>query len=378
MKSFLAIVLLFNLLCGRAENLEYNSQEIGKLAGQSGWQWEKTFSTPQRIQFILQINGNHAFVYTNAPSSYKWFSSPDGTNWQVLPETSIVNERRRIRLIKFNSAMDCKAIRIKVSKASGSTPFLSQLQFFEKKPLLPHWALVVNTTEDCRLPGHGSDFIPLAQTVEPGLLTQQINLEEFTPGFVEQEPKPICAFLSGNFKDWCEVDRERWRGTQEVLRKQAVPMWASCGGAQGLAILATAGVDQPWDCPHCRNPEHPLLPVYTHIGHTGRKECGDYSSCIFERGAYKIKKLKNDVVFNTLPEEFQAMESHCGQIEFIPAGWELIATAGTGTTTKMQCMKLANYPIYAAQFHIEMSGTPDVSREIMKNFLSLVEHPPQP
>jgi hypothetical protein len=55
--------------------------------------------------------------------------------------------------------------------------------------------------------------------------------------FVAAEPRPLCAFLSGNFKDWCEVSREPWRGIQEVLKHRNLPMWASCGGAQGLAIL---------------------------------------------------------------------------------------------------------------------------------------------
>lgn len=128
---------------------------------------------------------------------------------------------------------------------------------------------------------------------------------------------------------------------------------------------------KPWDCPHCRDPLQPKSPIYGHIGHTDMKKCGDYSGCIFEKGPHKILQVKADPVFQGLPKEFLAMESHCGQVEYLPKGWEWIAGAGEGTTTKMQCLRLADFPIYAAQFHIEMEGTPEASRQIMENFLGI-------
>ena len=86
-----------------------------------------------------------------------------------------------------------------------------------------------------------------------------------------------------------------------------------------------------------------------------------------------MRQLTHDEVFQGLPEEFQVMESHCGQIECPPPGWELIVTNGPGTLTRTQCLKVKERLIYAAQFHIEMSGTPETSRRITSNFLSLAE-----
>jgi hypothetical protein len=205
------------------------------------------------------------------------------------------------------------------------------------------------------------------------LQAQQVWLGSFDDTFCAIEPRPLCAFLSGNFKDWCEVQRGPWRGTEQMLKQGHLPIWASCGGAQGLAILATVGADKPWDCPHCRDPRNPKTPIYTHIGHTGAKPCGDYSSCIFERGPYAVRQIDHDPVFKGLPDPFQAMESHCGQIEWPPPGWELIATSGPGTKTRSQCLKVKDRCIYAAQFHIEMEGTPETSRQIMANFLELAK-----
>lgn len=136
-------------------------------------------------------------------------------------------------------------------------------------------------------------------------------------------------------------------------------------------------MDKPWDCPHCRDPRNPKLPIYTHIGHTSERPCGDYSGCVFERGPRWVKLTGRDPVFEGLPAEFSVMESHCGQIEYPPRGWELIATAGEGTLTKTQCLRANDAFIYAAQFHIEMEGTPETSRTIMSNFLLLAKNAPR-
>ena len=55
--------------------------------------------------------------------------------------------------------------------------------------------------------------------MDPELPAQQIWLTDFTPEFVDIEPRPLCAFLSGSFHDWCQVNREHWRGTSRVLEQ---------------------------------------------------------------------------------------------------------------------------------------------------------------
>jgi hypothetical protein len=132
------------------------------------------------------------------------------------------------------------------------------------------------------------------------------------------------------------------------------------------------GVDKEWDCPHCRDPKNPRVPIYTHIGHTTSMPCGDYTGCVAERGIYNVRQVADDPVFAGLPREFQIRESHVGQIEFLPDGWQLTATRGTGGKTKTQCMRVKDRYIYAAQFHIELfEGTLENSRRIMSNFLTL-------
>lgn len=349
-------------------------------AGESNWWWQVEFPKPQSIGVILQINGDHEFVLENTPRSYVWQTSLDGKKWSDLAGTRTANERRVFRLHRLTRTIEAKFLRIGVQTANGDFPTLREVEFFSdprETIAFPDWIVVVNTTHDSKLPGHGQEFISLAKSCKgwEHVQAQQVWLDSFNPEFLAVEPRPLCAFLSGNFKDWCEVNREIWRGTQEVLEGRRLPMWASCGGAQGLAILAETGVDKPWDCPHCRDPENPKLPIYTHIGHTAMKACGDYSGCVFERGPHKVGQVGHDPVFEGLPHEFTAMQSHCGQIEWPPKSWEIIATAGEGTKTKVQCLRAKGAPIYAAQFHIEMDGTPETSRQIMGNFLRVARRP---
>jgi hypothetical protein len=344
--------------------------------GESNWWWQVDFGRPRRVGAILQIHGDHDFVLRNAPRHYRWEASDDGERWRELAGAAVADERRLFRLHRLATPQRARLLRLSISRAEGEFPTVREVEFFEEpeaKVKFPEWIIVVNTTHDRALPGHGREFIPLARSCAGWTQTpaQQVWLGDFDESFVSAEPRPLCAFLSGNFKDWCEAEREPWRGTQAVLGRGALPLWASCGGAQGLAILAETGVDKPWDCPHCRDPKNPKLPIYTHIGHTAPKACGDYSGCVHELGLHAVRRLKPDAVWAGLPEEFQVMESHCGQIEWAPAGWELIAGVGTGTLTRTQCLRVKDRPIYAAQFHIEMAGTPENSKLIMASFLKL-------
>jgi hypothetical protein len=350
----------------------------GDVNSPHGWWWQAEFESPRTIGAILQIVGDHPFVFRNAPRQSVWQRSEDGRRWVDLPTTAITNEQRLFRIHRLSPPVKTRFLRLNISGAAGKSPTLREVEFYSdplERIAFPDWIVAVNVTHDSKLPGHGQEFIPLAKSCagQADLQAQQVWLDAFNEEFLRIEPRPLCGFLSGSFKDWCEVDRSTWRGVEEVLRHKNLPLWASCGGAQGLAILAETGVEKPWDCPHCRDPQHPKTAIYTHIGHTTQRPCGDYSGCIFERGPHWVRALTEDPVFKNLPREFQVMESHCGQIEWPPAGWTLIATAGLNTKTKTQCIRMNDRPIYAAQFHIEMEGALAASKQIMANFLGLAK-----
>ncbi|HWB11703.1 MAG TPA: discoidin domain-containing protein [Pirellulales bacterium] len=347
------------------------------------WWWQCRWSEPREVGAILQVVGDDPMTLQNAPRRYVWQSSLDGQEWSDLEETVTATETRMFRLHRLKGPRRLQYLRLKIAAAAGDYPTLREVEVFDDpqvKVAFPNWIAAVATIdrrEWNEKNREGRSFIPLARGC-PGwekLQAQHLWLDSFDEAFVSAEPRPLCAFLSGNFSDFCQKERDVWRGTDEIVKSGRLPIWAACGGAQGLAILADTGIDKPWDCPHCRDPKNPKSPIYGHIGHTGAtlKKCGDYSDCLFERGKTRVLAIADDPVLAGLSREFEVMESHCGQIEYLPAGWVQIATKGAGGKTDIQCMRLKDRYVYAAQFHIELAGTPQNSRQIMANFLQLAK-----
>lgn len=347
-------------------------------SNQSQWVWTCAFERPQAVGSILQIHGDDPTILRNAPREYCWQSTTESGEWEAIKSTTVVDETRTARIHRFERPITTRAVRLLIIAARGEYPTLREVEFYSDplaKIEYPPWIALVSTLDTPSLPGPINGFIPLARSCAGFELLefQQVWLDTFQESWLAIEPRPLAAFLTGNFRDWCEVPREPWRGTQEVLRAGNLPIWAACGGAQGLGILADVGVDQPWDCPHCRDAENPRLRIYTHIGHTADKPCGDYSGCIGERGKFQVLQTARDPVFNGLPREFAIMESHVGQLAYVPDGWTLIATKGSDGLTDTQCMRVVDRPIYAAQFHLEMDGTPENSRLLLTNFLQVAK-----
>ena len=350
-------------------------------ADAKSWWWQCHWKEPRDVGAILQIVGDDPLVLQNAPLRYVWQCSLDAIVWDDLEETAIANERRTFRLHRLHVPRTVQYLRLKIDAAQGTYPTLREVEFFadpQTKVEFPEWIVAVGTIDrpewEIRKT-EGQQFIPLARGCPGGeqLQAQHVWLDSFDESFVSAEPRPLCAFLSGNFSDFCQKDRALWRGTDAIVKAGRLPIWAACGAAQGLAILADTGVDSPWDCPHCRDPQKPKSPIYGHIGHhrADLRKCGDYGDCLFERGKTRVLTIADDPVLAGLPREFDIMESHCGQIEYAPQGWEHIVTKGLGGKTNFQCLRVKDRYIYAAQFHIEMAGTPENSRQIMANFLSL-------
>jgi hypothetical protein len=326
------------------------------------------------IGAILQIIGDEATSLANAPRNYVWQISTDDRTWIDLPETQTRDEQRVFRIHRLKQSHSVRAIRHRIDAAWSTAPVIREVEFIEEVDAtipFPEWIAAVSTVESPDSLNEASPFVSLAKRCPntEDLQAQRLWMGRLDPKFVRAEPRPLAVFLSGNYSDWCQKNREHWRGIEQILKQRALPIWASCGGAQGLAILDTAGVDKPWDCPRCRDPKNPKLPVYTHIGHTGTAPCGTYDQNLAERGNYRLKIERADPALEGLPNPFESMESHVGQIEFVPPGWTRLVTNGPGALTENQLLKIDGAPIYAAQFHIEMKGSEESSRVVMTNFL---------
>jgi hypothetical protein len=310
-----------------------------------------------------------------------WQLSRDGHTWNDLTETRIENENRAFRVHRLEHAVEARWFRLRIDAATTVTagPMLREVEFYPEtdSPItFPDWVLSVNITDrPASKDGLGHVEVLRAAVADEVILAQHVDVSCVTPEYVSIEPRPLCMFLSGSYKDWCEVDRGAYRGVEQILAQRLLPIWGSCGGCQLLAILAETGTRQPWDCPHCRNAHEPKLPIYTHIhcAHPpgASPKCGVYDHCEFERGPHVLQIVHADPVLEGLPAtgQFTCQESHCGQVDYLPPGWTLLATHGPGGKTKNQLMKVAGHPIYAAQFHIDLGG--DHAKVLAQNFFGV-------
>jgi hypothetical protein len=364
------------------------------MAGQGSWSWQINFSIPRQIGSVLMIMGEPGeagteleFYQNNAPSNYKWQCSDDGYNWYDIEESVISGEKRLFRIQRFNSQIVTRHLRLAITGCAGSYPTLREVELYgdtDANIIFENWIVPVDITNEPGIPyGNTSWFVAVARRCSGwgSVQAQQMWVGDFNEAFLNVEPYPLCLFISGSFDEWCQVNRSYFTGLQEVVLNGNIPIWGSCGGAQVLGLINEPGCQNPWDCPRCRYNHNPAWsPIYRHIGYINPgiepQACGDYSNCIYESGAYLIKKMISDPVFAGLSDPFYVLESHCGELAYLPAGWSQIGGKGAGTLTNIQCFRKNDKPIYGAQFHIENDFNTDTNNNatrIMTNFLGLAQ-----
>jgi GMP synthase (glutamine-hydrolysing) len=85
-----------------------------------------------------------------------------------------------------------------------------------------------------------------------------------------------------------------------------------------------------------------------------------------DRDFQEIEVLKDDMLFERLPDIFEMQEDHCEHIS-VPHGFDLLACSDACIN---EAMKHREKPIYGVQFHPEVSG--NYGHVLLANFANLV------
>lgn len=148
----------------------------------------------------------------------------------------------------------------------------------------------------------------------------------------------------------CEAPREElWA----MLRETKIPTIAFCGGFHQV-YLAFGG-----KCSDMRKlspGEADPNPSY-------------FPGSLKEWGFCKIKRLKQDPLFEGLGEEFDMLEQHISECQSLPDDFDLLASTAI---CRVQAIKHKSKPLYATQFHPEAyeEGHMDGKR-LLQNFFQI-------
>jgi len=86
-----------------------------------------------------------------------------------------------------------------------------------------------------------------------------------------------------------------------------------------------------------------------------------------EFGKIELRILKQDPLFEGVPEKSIVWESHNDEVSKVPKDFEILANS---ENCKIQAMKHKNKPFYGIQFHPEVEHT-EFGEQIFKNFVKL-------
>src|ERR1041385_5524004 len=83
----------------------FSTNSIWRGAPANTWMWQGGFwaNGAVTIGSIFQIQGDHDFVFENAPKNYRWMGSLDGANWTALEGAAITNEHRLFRMMRLRA-----------------------------------------------------------------------------------------------------------------------------------------------------------------------------------------------------------------------------------------------------------------------------------
>lgn len=195
-----------------------------------------------------------------------------------------------------------------------------------------------------------------------------VPYQEFDMGALDQL-RPRAVAMSGFGGHFQSRTIEWFWGMDEVLHRAEVPIICFCGSHQLLGFSYSQNLretemvrDQPMRklCPREDLPRRAQGdPSY------------DLSEYFVAEGFYSIARVKQDPLFEGLPETMTMRCSHYCEVKQLPPGFDLLAGSGH---CEIEAMRHASRPLYGTQFHPEAYEAPFFDgRTLLRNFARMVE-----
>jgi len=190
-----------------------------------------------------------------------------------------------------------------------------------------------------------------------------VPFEELYPELVA-ELNPRAIVVSGFSKSLDAFNVESFYGLDEVLHGADIPAIGLCGGHQLFGYFFNGSIremtrleDQPM------RKLDPLEDTPRNVSY--------HPDFFYANGVYPVFKVKEDPIFEGLPEVMYMQCWHYCEVKQLPGSFELLARTGH---CGIEAMKHKTKPIYAVQFHPEAYEDPFFDgRTLLENFAKITE-----
>lgn len=292
-----------------------------------------------RIWMLSNTGGTDGWL-----TDFVWQISDDGNKWTDIPETQIKDNDTYRNILDFKP-VTARYIKLAISKWHGYAAQINAITLYSPgKPPIPKapekdYVLLIGNQQN------GFTFTELADFVESldlGLETLTVPHYEVSMEMLNSlEKKPVAIILSGNNVDYQNVAMFEFNGEYEIIRESDIPILGICCGHQQLAMA---------------------------YGYTYARSMGwsDITAMESRLKRTEIKQIKEDPVFQGIPNPFVAVEIHGWAIAKMPPDFELIAQS-----TYNQAIKNGKRMIYGEQFHAEVKVPYNQGSPYLVNFLKM-------
>lgn len=325
----------------------------------SFWQSTPPGSDIQWVKFDLGKNWevSRIWILSNPKGpngwlkNFIWQMSSDGENWTDIMGTEVKNNNTFRNIIDF-PAVTARYLRLMINEWHGYAPQINAITLYSPgMPPVPtppegNYVLIVGNQMN------GFTFTKLADFVEGldlGLKTLVVPHYEVSLDMVEKLPnKPVAIILSGNDANYPNLPMFEYNGEYELIRGSDIPILGICCGHQQLVMA---------------------------YGYTYARSMGwtDITALDSPREMTKIKIIKDDPIFEGIPNPFVGTEIHGWADAESSHGWGVVTDEYEllAASTYTQAIKSKTKMIYGEQFHAEIKVPYNQGTPYLVNFLKL-------
>ena len=275
---------------------------------------------------------------------FAWEMSLDGSEWTTIPGGAFA-ENDIFRNIIDIAPVKARYMRLVISEFYGYAPKINTIIFYSPvNPPVPEtpdgdYVLLVGNQMN------GYTFTDLAGFIDGldmGLKTLRVPHYEVSMEMIKNlKHPPVAIILSGNNADYPNLPMFEYNGEYEIIREGKIPLLGICCGHQQLAMA---------------------------YGYTFARSMGwsDISSLEPLKKRTSIHIVREDELFEGIPNPFTAPEIHGWAVAVIPDGFEVLAES-----SYIQAIGNKERATYGEQFHAEIKVPFNQGTPYLVNFLKM-------